>query len=38
MENVNENVIDKLNNLIALLEDGKMGYENAANDGCCSCK
>ena len=32
MENVNENVIDKLNNLIALLEDGKMGYENAAND------
>lgn len=32
MENSNQNTTEKLNNLIAIAEDGKEGYENAAKD------
>jgi uncharacterized protein (TIGR02284 family) len=32
MENTNQAVIDKLNHLIDIAEDGKYGYENAAKD------
>jgi uncharacterized protein (TIGR02284 family) len=32
MENNNQNTIEKLNHLIAIAEDGKEGYENAAED------
>ena len=32
MENNNQYAIDKLNHLISICEDGKMGYENAAED------
>jgi uncharacterized protein (TIGR02284 family) len=32
MENSNQNIIEKLNHLIAIAEDGKEGYENAAKD------
>ncbi len=32
MENNNQHIIDKLNHLIAIAEDGKEGYENAAKD------
>lgn len=32
MENYNEKAIDLLNGLVAIAEDGKEGYENAAKD------
>jgi uncharacterized protein (TIGR02284 family) len=32
MSNLNEKAIDKLNHLIAIANDGKYGYENAAED------
>ncbi|MDZ4758944.1 MAG: PA2169 family four-helix-bundle protein [Bacteroidota bacterium] len=32
MENPNQKIIDKLNHFIAIAEDGKIGYENAAKD------
>ncbi|HUS00440.1 MAG TPA: PA2169 family four-helix-bundle protein [Chitinophagaceae bacterium] len=32
MSNVNEKAIDRLNHLIAIANDGKYGYENAAED------
>lgn len=32
MSNINEKVIDRLNHLIAIANDGKFGYENAAED------
>lgn len=32
MSNTNEKAIDKLNHLIAIANDGKYGYENAAED------
>ena len=32
MSNINEKVIDRLNHLIAIANDGKYGYENAAED------
>jgi len=32
METTNKHTIDKLNGLIAIAEDGKKGYENAAED------
>ena len=32
MSNINEKTIDKLNHLIAIANDGKYGYENAAED------
>ena len=32
MSNINEKAIDRLNHLIAIANDGKYGYENAAED------
>jgi uncharacterized protein (TIGR02284 family) len=32
MENKNVEIINKLNHLIAIAEDGRLGYENAADD------
>lgn len=32
MSNINEKAIDKLNHLISIANDGKYGYENAAED------
>ncbi|HEX8575619.1 MAG TPA: PA2169 family four-helix-bundle protein [Flavobacterium sp.] len=32
MENSNQKTVDTLNGLIAILEDGKLGYKNAAED------
>jgi len=32
MENKNKEIINRLNHLIAIAEDGRLGYENAAKD------
>jgi len=32
MDNKNKEIINKLNHLIAIAEDGRLGYENAAKD------